>query len=46
MDNYDQIENFVEYEAYLQKSYFANLQETMYQQFNMIKNCSTNPALI
>lgn len=44
--NYDQIENFIEYEAYLQKSYFAKIQDAVYAQFNLIKNCSTNAALI
>ena len=36
-NNYDQIENIVEYEAYLQKSYFAKLQETIYNKFCMLK---------
>lgn len=41
-ENFDQIENFVEYEQYLKKSYFAHLQREVNQQFHILKNGSAN----
>jgi hypothetical protein len=42
-DNFDQIENFVEYESFLNRSYFHHLQELVYRQYELIKNGATNP---
>jgi hypothetical protein len=40
-DNYDQIENFVEYEKYLQRSYFAAVQRTVNHQVEVFRNFSS-----
>ena len=36
----------MEYEAYLQKSYFAKLQETIYNKFCMLKQCASNASMV
>ncbi len=43
-DNYEQIENFVEYEAYLHKSYFGRLQREVHAQFTLMRSSAANMA--
>lgn len=38
--NYDQIENFIEYERYLNKSYFAACQKQVNQEYEWFKNAN------
>jgi hypothetical protein len=42
-DNYEAIENFVEYENFLNRSYFHHLQVLLNQCFDMLKSASSNP---
>jgi hypothetical protein len=41
-DNYDQIENFVEYENFLNRSYFHHLQELVDETYDLLKSSATN----
>lgn len=42
-DNYEQIENFVEYENFLNRSYFHHLQAMVAKAFENLKASATNP---
>lgn len=42
-DNYDQIENFVEYENFLNRSYFHHLQAHVNENYELLRNAASNP---
>jgi len=42
-DNFDQIENFIEFEGFLQKSYFHHVQAMLNRQYDLVKNSASNP---
>lgn len=43
-ENFEQIENFVEYESYLKLSYFSHVQREVNQQFHILKNSTSSSA--
>lgn len=42
-NNYEQIENFVEYENFLNRSFYHHLHSATVQQYELLKQASTNP---
>lgn len=42
-NNYEQIENFVEYENFLNRSYFHHLQTQVNENYELLRNAATNP---